>query len=279
MVARRYKKNPVRWLTRGIILWILPLPLIPAFLISLLQGNLSKALGALLALSLIWIGALWIRKGLKQEIEYGKRRMTKAPRLPWKIFGTAAVTLGTLICAWFAIGHSLLFALFTAALAFIGCYLSYGFDPRRDKVGNIADGFGYTSEEILEAIDSAEKKIAGIEESTRHFTNHELISRLERITVLARKIVGNLEKDPHDLRKVRKFINVYLDGAEKVTTGYVQTMKKTGSEELGPQFRKLLETIENVFEQQHKKLLANDILDLDIKMEVLMKQLHHEGIL
>lgn len=279
MVAHRYSKNRTRWLTRGIILWILPLPLVPAFFISLLRGDLFKALGSLLALSFVWIGALLIRRGLKREIEYAKRKMTKAPRLPRKLFGIVAVTLGALICSWFAIGNSMIFSLFTATLAFIGCYLNYGFDPRQDKVGDMVDGFGYTQEEILAAVESAEKKIAGIEESAHHFSNRELVSRLDKITSLARMIVGNLENDPHDLRKVRKFINVYLDGAEKVTTGYAETMAKTGSQELGPRFRKLLETIEEVFEQQHTKLQKNDILDLDIKMEVLMKQLQHEGVL
>lgn len=281
MVAHRFssRKNKTRWLTKGIILWILPLPLLPAFFISLLRGSLFRALGSLMALSLFWGGALLIRRGLKKEIEYNQRKMTKAPRVPRKLLGIVAVTLGSLVCSWFAVGNSLFFALFTTALAFISCYLNYGLDPRKDKIGDISDGFGYTSEEILEAVESAEKKIVGIEESICQFNNRELVSRLEHITSLARLIVGNLEKDPSDLRKVRKFINVYLEGAEKVTTGYAETMAKTGSEELAPQFRNLLTTIEEVFEQQHKKLQKNDILDLDIKMEVLMKRLQHEGVL
>jgi hypothetical protein len=240
---------------------------------------MQKALGNLLALILFWTGALFIRKGLKRELQYVERTMTKAPRLPRKIYGTLAVTLGAFICSWSGIGNSLLFSLFPAALAGIGCWLAYGFDPLHDKVGDIKDGFGYTSEEILAAIESAEKKISGIEESARHFSNREFVARLKKITTLARRIVHGLEDDPRDLRKVRKFINVYLDGAEKVTTGYAETMHKTGSDALEPRFSKLLDTIEKVFAEQEKKLAANDILDLDIKMEVLMKQLHHEGVL
>lgn len=279
MTARRIGKKSLRWHTRGIFLWILPLPLIPAFFITLLRGNLISAVGNLAALILFWIGALFIRKGLKLELKYEERRMVRAPRRPLKIYGTVAVSLGAFFCSRFGIGHSLLFSLFPAALAFTGCWLAYGFDPRRDKVGDVKDGFGYTSEEILAAIESAEHKITAIEESAAGFGNQEFISRLSRITALARRIVHDLEDDPHDLRKVRKFINVYLNGLQKVTTGYAQTMQKTGSDALEPRFSKLLDTIEEVFAEQEKKLMANDILDLDIQMEVLMKQLHHEGVL
>ncbi len=279
MAVHRVQRKSIRLLTRGVLLWILPLPLIPAFFITLLRGDLHRALGNLLALVLFWTGALFIRKGLKRELEYVERRMTKAPRKPRKIYGTLAVTLGAFICSWLGIGHSLLFSLFPAALACIGCWLAYGFDPRHDKVGDVKDGFGYTSEEILAAIESAEQKIAAIEESARGFSNQEFVSRLQKITTLARRIVHGLEEDPRDLRKIRKFINVYLDGVEKVTTGYAETMHKTGSDALEPRFSKLLDTIEEVFAEQEKKLMANDILDLDIQMEVLMKQLHHEGVL
>jgi len=279
MGAHRVQKKSIRLLTKGIILWILPLPLIPAFFITLLRGDMHRALGNLLALVLFWTGALFIRKGLKRELEYVDRRMIRAPRRPRKIYGTLAVTLGAFICSWLGIGHSLLFSLFPAALACIGCWLAYGFDPRHDKVGDVKDGFGYTSEEILAAIESAEQKIAAIEESARGFSNQEFVSRLQKIITLARRIVHGLEDDPRDLRKVRKFINVYLDGVEKVTTGYAETMRKTGSDALEPRFSKLLDTIEEVFASQEKKLMANDILDLDIQMEVLMKQLRHEGVL
>lgn len=279
MSVRRIGKKSLRWRTRGVFLWILPLPLIPAFFITLLRGNLISAAGNLAALVLFWVGALLIRKGLTSEAKYEERRVTRAPRRPRKIYGTVAVSLGAFICSRFAVGNPLLFSLFFAVLAFAGCWLAYGFDPRQDKVGDVTDGFGYTSEEILAAITLAEQKIAAIEESARHFSNQHFVARLRKIIALARRIVHVLEDDPHDLRKVRKFINVYLDGVEKVTTGYAETMQKTGSDVLEPRFSKLLDTIERVFVEQEKRLAANDILDLDIQMEVLMKQLRHEGVL
>lgn len=267
------------WSARGVLLWLLPLPLVPALFVALLRGNIGRFMGILAALVLFWLGAQWLRRGLQQEREFAGRTVGRAPPVPQKLIGTVLVTLGTLSCSWLAIGQSPLFAGLIAALAFLGCYLSYGLDPRRDKPVPIADGFGYTSEEIIAAVEAAETKITAIETAARGFTNRELVVRLERITSLARRIVANLQTDPRDLRRTRKFINVYLDGAMRVTSNYVQTIDKAGSAELTGKYRELLVTIEEVFQQQHDGLLRNDMLDLDIQMEVLMKQLRNEGLL
>ena len=40
----------------------------------------------------------------------------------------------------------------------------------------------------------------------------------------------------------------------------------------------MLTTIEDVFKEQQQKLLENDVLDLDIKIEVLSEQLKREGV-
>jgi hypothetical protein len=44
-------------------------------------------------------------------------------------------------------------------------------------------------------------------------------------------------------------------------------------------FRNVLETIESTFQEQHQKLLEEDLFDLDVKIEVLNTQLKREGIL
>ena len=43
-------------------------------------------------------------------------------------------------------------------------------------------------------------------------------------------------------------------------------------------FRKVLATIEDVFVEQHEKLLENDVLDLDVQIEVVRLQLEREGV-
>ena len=87
-----------------------------------------------------------------------------------------------------------------------------------------------------------------------------------------------VEENPRDLRRARKFLNVYLTGAQRVSEGYARTHRRAGSEELESDFRDVLSTIENVFEEQRRKLLAKDALDVDVQIEVLARQLEREGV-
>ena len=276
-MGRRYRKKLSRWSPKGLVLWFLPLPLIPAFLIFLLRGDLARGVATLAALLCFLVAGLWVRKGVRLEQDYSRRTLARAPSLPFKLLGLTAAATGTLISSRYSVGHSLPFAVFMAILTGAGCGLTYGLDPRKDKVGTMTGNFNYTPEEVLEAIQSAETKINGLETSSHQFSNPDLLRRLETIIGLARKIVKSLEDDPRDLRKIRKFITVYLDGAEKVITEYSGTMTRSGDQHLESRFRELLVTIEEVFAQQLQKLRDNEILDLDVKMEVLKKRLQQEG--
>jgi hypothetical protein len=40
----------------------------------------------------------------------------------------------------------------------------------------------------------------------------------------------------------------------------------------------VLMTIEDVFQEQHQKLLEHDLMDLDVQIEVLATQLKREGV-
>ncbi len=87
-----------------------------------------------------------------------------------------------------------------------------------------------------------------------------------------------LEANPATIRRTKKFLLVYLDGASKVTAGYASTHQQVTSIELEQNFRNLLDSIETVFKEQKDKLLEEDLFDLDVQMEVLANQLKNEGI-
>ena len=88
-----------------------------------------------------------------------------------------------------------------------------------------------------------------------------------------------IEKDPRDIRRARKFLKVYLEGAEQVTERFAALEKEPLSPEIEHRFRTLLVDMENVFAEQHQKLLENDILDLDVQIEVLTARLRREGVI
>lgn len=280
-MAERFRSSGVGakyyWAWGGWLLFILPLPLFPTLFVALFKGALWHAITTIGALGLFAVGALATRRGLAFEKEYESRKVARAPRLPLKLLGSLFTGAGVLLCALFLVGQGLFFSLFSGLLSMVGFFLTYGFDPTRDK-GVASTGFGYTTDDVLDAIREAETKIGAIRSAARGIQNRELRERLGRIGDSAEKIVGVIEENPDDLRRARKFLNVYLDGARKVAEGYAQTHRRTQSAELESNFRNVLVTIEAVFSEQYGRLLENDVLDLDVQIEVLATRLKHEGV-
>ncbi len=277
-MAERYQQTPGRFPSpKGVLMFLLPLPVLFAAIASLASGNLSELLGNAAGYGLFLAGALMLRRGLLTEAEYDRRRVAKAP-YPLKTLGGGLIALATGITAGLGAGHHPAIAGAFGLAALLGCYLTYGFDPRVAKRFTDRDGVD-TTDRVLEALVQAENSIAAIEQTTREIRNAELNGRLRRIVAQARKILTLLEEDPRDLRRARKFLNVYLDGARQVTEGYAKTHARVATPELEDNFRRVLITIEEVFEEQQQKLLESDLTDLDVQIEVLTTQLKREGVI
>ncbi len=277
-MAERYRQTPGRFPSpKGVLMFLLPLPVLFAAFAALARGNLSELLGNAAGYGLFLAGALLLRRGLLSEAEYDRRRVARAP-YPLKTLGGGFIALATGVTAAFGAGHHPAMAGAFGLAALLGCYLTYGFDPRAAKRFTDRDGVD-TTDRVLEALAQAESSIAAIEQATREIRNAELNGRLRRIVAQARKVLTLLEEDPRDLRRARKFLNVYLDGARQVTEGYAKTHARVATPELEDNFRRVLITIEEVFEEQQQKLLESDLSDLDVQIEVLTTQLKREGVI
>ncbi len=218
--------------TKGVLMFLLPLPVLIAAIMALGRGQLGPLIGDAIGYSLFLAGALLLRRGLLSEGDYDRRRVAKAP-WPLKTLGSGLIALATGITAWLGAGHHPVIGGAFGLAALLGCYLNYGFDPR----------------------------------TTKRFTDRDGIDATEQV-IQAR-----------DLRRARKFLNVYLDGAHKVTEGYAKTHARVAAPELDDNFRRVLITIEEVFQEQQQKLLETDITDLDVQIEVLTTQLKREGVI
>lgn len=277
-MAIRFRRPAIRLPSaKGLLLFALPLPVLLAAIVCLAKGSLPGLLANAAGYALFLVGALLTRRGLSEAAEYQRRRIALAPSYPLKTLGGLTVAVATGLTAWLAAGYSPGLGVGFGLTALLGCYLVYGFDPRTDK--HATDSFGLdTTDQVVQALAKADQTIAVIEQASRRIRNPELISRLDRITALARQILTVLEEDPRDLRRARKFLNVYLEGAEQVSQGYVRLHQNAQSPELEVNFRTVLVTIEEVFQEQYQKLLQNDLRDLDVKIEVLQTQLKREGV-
>jgi len=266
--------NTVKTGIKGTLLFLMPLPVLIGAIIHLLKGNVFSSIVAGALFAAFMITAIIARHGFKLESRFKQKRLAKAPCMPYKSFAAALLGITTGVTAFMLSGYTLLASILIGFVALIGFYLAYGVDPRQDKTGNIS--LSVDPDEVFEALEAAEAKIAIIENSRKDIKNIKFDQHLRRIIEKARGILKLIEDDPKDLYRARKFLKVYLDGTARVTESYAKTHGKDASTaELDKNFQEVLDSIESTFDEQHKKLLENDQLDLDVKIEVLKTQLKH----
>lgn len=266
-----------RYSPRGLLLYFLPIALVPATFIALAKGHVLSVLVNAAGFAFYMVAAWYLRRGLQAEYVYDNSRIASPSRQPMKRIAALIASLTTVMIALVGVGHSLPVALLFGVGTFLGMYLSYGLDSEVEK--KIPAAYGHAGEEIRQALEESSRIIRGIEQANGRIRNAELNRRIERICEIADNILAEIAADPRDFRRARKFLNVYLDGARQVTEGYAKTHRQTRSGELEQNFRNVLETIESTFREQHQKLLEEDLFDLDVKIEVLNTQLKREGIL
>ena len=146
-------------------------------------------------------------------------------------------------------------------------------------LATVATAWGVDGATVVAALETARAKLDRIENASKGIRNREFQSRIKSILGSAYLVLDEIENDPRDLRRARKFLNVYLDGAVEVTERYAATYEKTQSGTLEQGFSELLEDMEHVFKEQHDKLLQDDELDLDVQMDVLRQRLRREGVM
>lgn len=262
---------------KGFLLFVLPLPLLLASIIDLGAGRFTAMIAEGSAFGLYMVGAFLTRRGFASAAFETQSRYGLRPWLSPKNLGGGLVALATAIAAYFGVGHGAAISIAFAGVALFAFHLLYGLDPIRPP--RILNSIGGERDALSKALAEAEQRILNIEHASAAIGNRELRTRLGRISEQGRDILAMIERRPRDLRRARKFLTVYLEGAEQVTRGYAGTHRVADSPELEQNFRNVLVTIESVFAEQQRKLLATDVMDLDVQIEVLTKQLKREGIL
>lgn len=274
-----YKKKQAQGLlynSRGMLLYVLPLALIPATFLSFASGDFSRIITNVVGCASFLLAAGLLRRGIAAEKQYLDKKITESPKWPLKTMASIIVAIATMWIALMGAGHSFITSVAFGLGSLVGMFLLYGFDPGQEKM--VSGTHGYSAEEVSQTVDEAEIQIIGIEQANKQIHNRHFNQRIRVICEHAREVVDMIQDDPGDIRRARKFLNVYLDGALKVTEGYADMQRKHQSEELTQNFDNVLKTIESVFVEQKQKLLEDDLLDLDVQIEVLAAQLKNEGV-
>ena len=131
---------------------------------------------------------------------------------------------------------------------------------------------------VTQQLKQAYGRLRGIEAAAHGIAVPEFRERLSRITGIGRTILAEIERDPREAPRARRFLNLYLDGAERITLDYARTHSQLRNQPLEQNFRNLLVDMEGTFAEQHKKLVERDLLSLDVDIEVLNARLKRDGL-
>jgi 5-bromo-4-chloroindolyl phosphate hydrolysis protein len=250
----------------------------PLFL-ALLRGSFRDAAALVAAIVLLFVAGNLIARGCREEAQNEGRTLALSP-LPWRLFGSVAAGVAAFAVSFGPAHDNVAMALLFGVLTGLACVLTYGLDPRADRaaIEAAAKRAGIKSRDVVTALEEAHAKVRGIEQAVAGLRSRELRSRLERICDQARAILGQLEQDPSDLSRARRFLVTYLDGTRDVVGKYAKQQHDVADTPLAANFRQVLTTVEQVFAEQQEVLRGNERLDLEVQIEVLETQLKREGI-
>lgn len=269
---------PPDWVApwRGALLFVLPLPLLLAAVIALARGRIQTLAVEAGALALVMLAGVLLRRAWRFEQRLRQRRFASLPALSPRLLAGLLTALATGLVAALVVGHGLAASLAFALVALLGFHLAYGLVIPR--AAPLLDPEDRRAQALSKTLGEAERQLIEIETSAASLRNAELSARLGRIATEGRAILELIAERPSDLYRARRFLQVYLEGVHQVTAGYARTHGRAGSPELEQNFRAVLITVEESFREQRERLLRTDLMDLDVRIEVLKKQLEHEGI-
>jgi 5-bromo-4-chloroindolyl phosphate hydrolysis protein len=257
-------------------LFVLPMPLVIAFVVALITGEFVRFTAISGSLAAFYGAGLLTWRALAAEARYFLGDRLDPPAVPFKVVSMFLTAVGAILAAS-AGGYGIVGMLVFGVLAAVGYMFFYGRDLERRHV-DVSSVPGVDVEAVTAQLKQAYGRLRGIDAAARSIAVPEFVDRLRRIIDIGQRILLEIERDPRDAARARRFLNIYLDSAERVTTEYARTHRQIRNQPLEENFRQLLIDMEATFETQHRKLLENDLLSLDVDIEVLNARLKREGV-
>ena len=255
---------------RGLLLFVLPTPLLFAGLGNIGAGDVVGAAINLAAYASLILGAWLLREGQRAEAAYDARAVAKPPAFPRKLVAAVLAADGIGLAAYFGWGQDILTAAGFSVLTIASHIAAFGLDPMKPKGIDLDDA---EASRVSEALDKAEAKIAEIAELARSTRDREIENRVETMLAAVRDMLRQIEADPRDLTRARRYLSVYLVGAHEATRKYAENHEDLGDSALRDDYLLLIGDLEQSFAEGHDKLLQDDRTDLEIEIEVLRERL------
>lgn len=265
---------------RGGSLFLLPSPLLLAGLTALMAGDGLRGLVDLAAYADLMLAAFLLREGQRAEAAYDARPVAQPPAFPRKLVAAVLAASGVGMATGFGWGQlaqggtGIATTAVFAGLTLVCHILAFGLDPMRPKAVGAP---GADSARIAAALDEAEARIDTIAALAKTLRDREIEERIAALLTQVRGMLGLIGADATDLDRARRYLKVYLTGAEAATRKYAAHAGQTTDAAIRAEYLSLLTTLEGSFESGRAVLLDNNRTDLEVEIEVLRDRLGQEG--
>lgn len=259
--------------TQGLLLYILPAPLIIKLVACLFTANLAKLAFTAAALFFFYSGAHLTRTSLLRLKNQSPHRTKKIKDN--RLWGAIYVSVGVLILMFMIRRPVIVSALMTAS-AFVGYYLCYGL-PKKSAQAEI--DYSLIPKATREAIKGAYSDLATIETLGKQLnasSDKPLSDALDKVIEQSYVIMDLLVKAPEDAGRARRFLNVYINRIKEILQQYIKLSQHGKADHLRERLTTTLSEVEHAFREKKSQLLDDDIFKLDIQLEVLDEQIKHE---
>jgi 5-bromo-4-chloroindolyl phosphate hydrolysis protein len=266
------------WLpvVKALALFLLPAPLTLAAVAALVTGDASRFAIVASALACLWTAGVVAWQALVAEAHYWLGARPEPPAVPMKLVSGVMTSVGAALAA-IAAGHTLPATVIFALVAMLGHLAFFGRDLRPPRI-TVANIQGIDVAAVTDQLKQAYSRLRGIDASAQLIAAPEFRDQLSRITAVGRDILVHIERAPADATRARRFLNLYLDSAERVSADYARQQQRSRNAPLDESFRTLLVEMERTFTEQQKRLVEGDITSLDVDIEVLNTRLRSEGL-
>jgi hypothetical protein len=261
---------------KGLLLYVLVIPLALATVIHALSGNLLQMLLGIGASALLLMAARLNRLALLEELLRRQRRFSTPRKKPFRLLRLLAFAGFAGITAWGLAGHGVAMAGVYASLAALGMSLSYPLStsaPGRNV--SLRESLGDTARSSLE---QAEERLLNLRKLGSSIGQPELDARLAAIADTGERILERLAEKPALLPGSRRFLHVHLEGAERVAKEYAKTHRLLRKGRLETRFRETLLLIDKAFHDHQREIERQQVETLDIQIAVLKEQLRNHSI-
>lgn len=268
------KASGFSWRVLG--LYLAPSVMVLPLLYGLISAQLTLIMQSCGIYALMMFGAWMTGQGLKAEAAFTERLIAKPPAFPRKLFGAAMIGLGVAGALFLGEkGLGPLAVAFYGALA-VGAHLyAFGLDPMKAK--GVVSHDGADVSHVFDRLEEAEHVVDATVVAARQLGDHKLEARVDSLAFAARDILREVQADPRDFRRARRFLSVHLVGLRDATEKYVKAKAK-GAADMRAEYDSLLTDLEASFAKQRETLLTDDRIELEIEIEVLRDRLKEENL-